>query len=177
MIETRLNILGEKSSPYELLVCLLPVLRVYFLSASLYPYASKGVTPYHTLLTSYKQQVDERYREYYARLGYDPAYLDRLSVHSGRSSANEDSRRDESFCSNTEDDCDPSILDGYTESTRLHEGLLWLFFAPVAVGIVANERRVQARLYSAICSRCVTLRTLASAYIESHWYTCALYET
>ncbi|CAN7992957.1 unnamed protein product [Ixodes hexagonus] len=71
---------------------------------------------------AYKQQVDERYREYYARLGYDPAYLDRLSVHSGRSSANEDSRRDESFCSNTEDDCDPSILDGYTESTRLHEG-------------------------------------------------------
>ncbi|XP_029846217.2 uncharacterized protein LOC8036454 isoform X4 [Ixodes scapularis] len=70
---------------------------------------------------AYKQQVDERYREYYARLGYDPAYLDRLSVHSGRSSANEDSRRDESFCSNTEDDCDPSILDGYTESTRLHE--------------------------------------------------------
>ncbi|KAK8771403.1 hypothetical protein V5799_025353 [Amblyomma americanum] len=43
--------------------------------------------------------------------------MERLSVHSGRSSANGDSRRDESFASNTEDDCDPSILDN--ESTRL----------------------------------------------------------
>ncbi|XP_077501089.1 uncharacterized protein LOC144111913 isoform X10 [Amblyomma americanum] len=63
---------------------------------------------------AYKQQVDA----YYARLGYSPAQLmERLSVHSGRSSANGDSRRDESFASNTEDDCDPSILDN--ESTRL----------------------------------------------------------
>ncbi|XP_049269869.1 uncharacterized protein LOC119390134 isoform X1 [Rhipicephalus sanguineus] len=63
---------------------------------------------------AYKQQVDA----YYARLGYNPAQLmERLSVHSGRSSANGDSRRDESFASNTEDDCDPSILDH--ESTRL----------------------------------------------------------
>ncbi|XP_072141884.1 uncharacterized protein [Dermacentor andersoni] len=63
---------------------------------------------------AYKQQVDA----YYARLGYNPAQImERLSVHSGRSSANGDSRRDESFASNTEDDCDPSILDN--ESTRL----------------------------------------------------------
>lgn len=63
---------------------------------------------------AYKQQVDA----YYARLGYNPAQLmERLSVHSGRSSANGDSRRDESFASNTEDDCDPSILDN--ESARL----------------------------------------------------------
>ncbi|KAL1424404.1 hypothetical protein MTO96_020191 [Rhipicephalus appendiculatus] len=63
---------------------------------------------------AYKQQVDA----YYARLGYNPAQLmERLSVHSGRSSANGDSRRDESFASNTEDDCDPSILDH--ESSRL----------------------------------------------------------
>ncbi|XP_037269079.2 uncharacterized protein LOC119160912 isoform X3 [Rhipicephalus microplus] len=63
---------------------------------------------------AYKQQVDA----YYARLGYNPAQvMERLSVHSGRSSANGDSRRDESFASNTEDDCDPSILDH--ESSRL----------------------------------------------------------
>uniref|UniRef100_A0A1E1X407 Protein transport protein sec16 n=1 Tax=Amblyomma aureolatum TaxID=187763 RepID=A0A1E1X407_9ACAR len=63
---------------------------------------------------AYKQQVDA----YYARLGYNPAQLmERLSVHSGRSSANGDSRRDESFASNTEDDCDPSILDN--ECARL----------------------------------------------------------
>lgn len=69
-----------------------------------------------------RQQLEERYREYYARLGYDTAYFDRLSVHSGRSSVNDESHKDSSFA---DDDAvpysayDTTAHDSYAESTRL----------------------------------------------------------
>ncbi|XP_064457629.1 protein transport protein Sec16A-like isoform X2 [Ornithodoros turicata] len=68
----------------------------------------------------YRQQV----AEYYAQLGYDPSYFERLSVHSGRSSVNDDSQRESSFA---DDDVAPfssydaTIHDGYAESSRVAE--------------------------------------------------------
>ncbi|XP_022244250.1 uncharacterized protein LOC106461550 isoform X2 [Limulus polyphemus] len=85
-----------------------------------YAYSSYNYGFYDELYRTdplYRQQMADRYRQYYAQLGYDTSEFDRLSVHSGRSSVNEELRKD------SQRDLSRTSLSGldYSSYSQLHE--------------------------------------------------------